>query len=436
MSNARKPSRRNIIVPALVGGGLAFLFLLLSSIQAPPAVQADAGPALEESTVVGSIVSPYKFIPTRVRMVDEQVRLKVLPVTFEEKIYHQLEVQADFHLFNTSTVTESMQAVFPLTDLKCPWVAGPGGWTFREDVIDEPSFTVSIDGQVVATEPITTTTVINQEFDAGGSGITLECKTEWKQFAVTFPPRRDARIQVSYRMLPSFELGPGMAGYPWDSFTYILKTGAPWYGSIGQVDISMELPDLAKKEYFLKLPAGYRIQGNSIRWRWRNIEPEQNFQVVMMSLQTQKDLAEAKKQVEAEPEEAEAWAKLAGTYESLAWRHDYLAGCGSTIEYATFSQIQNWEYARLALGAYQQLLALRLDDPKARTNYANLLAGMSLSANNGVLMEGYPSVKRVSREFERALALEAAERPQQLLDSFQRCIVKSKADPPVCQCGF
>lgn len=227
-----------------------------------------------------------------------------------------------------------------------------------------------------------------------------------------------------------------MEGYPWDSFTYILKTGAPWFGSIGQVDIAMELPGPVKKESFLKIPPGYRIQGNSIRWRWRNLEPDTNFQVVMMSLQTQKDLAETLNKVSAQPEDADGWADLARLYESLAWRHDYPSGCGSTIEYATFGQIQNWEYARLAQSAYQQLLELRPNDPEAQTNYANLLAGMSLSANNGVLMEQYPSVKRVIREFERARVLSKDERPQKLLASFQHCIVKTKAEPPVCQCGF
>ena len=426
---------QRILVTVLSTGLLVFPFLLPGALQPPPAARANTGPALEESTVIGSIVSPYKFKPTRVRMVDEQVRLKVKPVTFDRKIYHQVEVSVDFHLFNTSAVTETMQAVFPLTDLQCPWVVGPGSWTFRENVIDEPTFKVSVDGRLASTRPIETTTKITQEFEGGG-GIELECLTQWKQFDITFPPRRDVNIQVNYRMQPPFELGAGYVGYPWDSFTYILKTGAPWYGSIGQVDVSMELPYAVRREHILKMPAGYRIQQNTIRWRWQNVEPDQNFQVVLMSSQTQKDLSQNLRRASARPENAGAWASLASLYESLAWRHDYQASCGSTIEFASFSQIQNWEYARLAVQAYQRLLELRPDDGEARTNYANLLAGMSLSANKGVLMADYASVKRAVREFEGALALERAERPQQLLDSFKHCFLESKADPPVCQCGF
>jgi hypothetical protein len=426
---------RKTLVLVLATSLLGFLFQLPGAWIAPRSVRADTGPALEETTVIGSIVSPYKFVHTRVRMVDEQVRLKILPVDRNQITYQQVEVGADFNLFNTSPVTETMKAVFPLTDLKCPWVAGPGAWTFREDAIDENTFKVFMDGKAAATTPITTTTVITQEVGPGYA-MELECHTLWKQFEVIFPPGRNVRIRVTYLMQPAFELGEGFTGYPWDSFTYILKTGAPWYGSIGQVDISMEFPNPVQREHILKMPAGYQIQRNTIRWRWRNIEPDQNFQVVVMSSQTQQELAKALMQVSGKPEHAGAWAGLAKLYESLAWRYDYQASCGSSIDYLSFPQIYNWEYASLALQAYQKLLKLRPDDVEAQTNYANLLAEMSISGNHGVLMAGYPSVKRAIGEFERALALGPGERPQQLLDSFQHCILKSKAETPVCQCGL
>ena len=115
-----------ILVKVLGISLLVILFGLPGARGKPQAALADTAPALEESTVIGSIVSPYKFKPTRVRMVDEQVRLKIFPVTRSQVTYQQVEVGADFNLFNTSTMTESMQAVFPMTDLKCPWVAGPG----------------------------------------------------------------------------------------------------------------------------------------------------------------------------------------------------------------------------------------------------------------------------------------------------------------------
>jgi hypothetical protein len=426
---------RKTLVLVLSTSLLAVLFQLPGARITPQPVRADTGPALEETTVIGSIVSPYKFIHTRVRMVDEQVRLKIRPVNRNQITYQQVEVGADFDLFNTSPVTESMKAVFPLTDLKCPWVAGPGAWTFREKAIDENSFKVFMDGKAAATTAITTTTVITQEFGSGYS-MELECQTQWKQFEAIFPPGRNVKIQVTYLMQPAFELGEGFTGYPWDSFTYILKTGAPWYGSIGQVDISMELPKPVQKEHILKMPAGYQIQQNTIRWRWRNIEPDQNFQVVVMSTQTQQELAKDLIRLGSLPEDAGAWAGLASVYESLAWRYDYQASCGSSIDYLSFPQIYNWDYAYLALQAYQRLLKLRPDDVEAQTNYANLLAEMSISGNHGVLMAGYPSVKRVIGEFERALALEPAERPQQLLDSFQHCILGSKAEAPACQCGL
>jgi hypothetical protein len=426
---------QNILVKVLVIGLLAILFGSPGAWGVPQVVRADTGPALEESTVIGSMVSPYKFKPTRVRMVDEQVRLKIIPVKRSQLTYQQVEVGADFNLFNTSTITESMQAVFPMTDLKCPWVVGPGSWTYRELAVGEATFKVSIDGQEAATTPITTTTVIHQDF-GGGFGMDLECRTQWKQFGITFPPHQNVKIQVSYSMQPTFELGEGITGYPWDSFTYILKTGAPWYGSIGQVDISMELPEPVQRDQILKIPAGYHIQQNTLYWRWRNLEPDQNFQVVIMSSQTRQDLAQALMQVNSKPEDAQAWGDLAKLYEYLAWRYDYQASCGSTIEYPLYPEIYNWEYAHLAMQAYQRQLKLHPKDGKACADYANLLAEMSLSGNHGAIMAGYPSVQFALGEFKRALALEPAERTQQLLAGFEQCILKSMSEPPACQCGF
>lgn len=424
-----------ILVRYLVISLLVILVGLPVALEKPQAARANTGPALEESTVIGSMVSPYKFKPTRVRMVDEQVRLKIIPVARSQATYQQVEVGADFDLYNTSTLTESMQAVFPMTDLKCPWIAGPGAWSYRELTVDETTFKVSIDGKEAATTPITTTTVIHEDF-GGGPGMDLECRTQWMQFGVTFPPHKHVKIQVRYRLEPTYELGEGIVGYPWDSFTYILKTGAPWYGTIGQVDIWMELPEPVQKEQFLKMPAGYHIQENTLHWRRRNLEPDQNFQVVVMSSQTQKELAQALMQVSRNPEDAQAWGSLAKVYESLAWRYDYQASCGSSIEYPYFPQIHNWEYARLALQAYERQIELRPQDGEAQTGYAILLAEMSLSGNRGVLMAWYPSVKRVLWEFERALALDPAEWTQQLSASFQQCIRKSMSEPPSCQCDF
>ena len=115
--------------------------------------------------------------------------------------------------------------------------------------MDEESFRVWVDEVPAETQPVTTTTTILSE----AAGINLECTTQWRSFAVVFPPGRDVRIRVSYTMSPGDELA-----YPWDSFTYVLKTGEPWYGTIGRVDFSLELPYEIGTDDLLKLPAGYR----------------------------------------------------------------------------------------------------------------------------------------------------------------------------------
>ncbi len=41
----------------------------------------------------------------------------------------------------------------------------------------------------------------------------------------------------------------------------------------------------------------------------------------------------------------------------------------------------------------------------------------------------------VLHEFDRAIALGAADQAQRLLDRFRHGMVKSWAEPPMCQCG-
>jgi hypothetical protein len=150
---SQKKSVPHFVIPRVIAVILLFAVILLplqpesvdaAAVSAPPF---DTAPALEETNVIGSVLSPYKFIRTRVRMLDEQVHLKLEPVEGADALQSRLFITADFHMYNTSSLTETMQAVFPITDLRCPWIAGPGSWTIREHEVDEHSFSVSLAGR-------------------------------------------------------------------------------------------------------------------------------------------------------------------------------------------------------------------------------------------------------------------------------------------------
>jgi hypothetical protein len=332
----------------LVGNfiSIALVSLLLGAGHSVYPARADAGPELEASTEIGSSISPYKFKSTRVQMVDEQVRLKQDMIVEGENMLSQVSVQADFHMQNTSNHTESMQAVFPMTDLRCSFVVGPAMGSIRELEVDEATFSISIDGNTQSPNSLTTTTLIPVEqfdyfgklnrplapesftqstpmvdetapvlYDANGQAL-YPCKTEWKTFAISFPPHQDVRIKVSYVMKPRLDF----TLYPWDTFTYILKTGRPWYGPIGQVDMSLQLPYAVTADLWTQLPAGSKISGDTISWQWKNMEPNANLQFSVLSPQGWKDLQARRQEVRAHPEEASAWAALGDYYYSLVHR--------------------------------------------------------------------------------------------------------------------
>jgi len=389
----------------------------------------DTAPALEETNTIGSVLSPYKFIHTRVRMQDEQVHLNLEPLVGSDPLQSRLFITADFHMYNTSSVTETMQAVFPITDLRCPWIAGPGSWTIREHEVDEESFSVSLVGRTAPTQEITTTTVIT----SGIPGLWLDCTTKWRSFEVTFPPRQDLSISVAYSMSPGTELA-----YPWDSFTYILKTGKGWYGSIGQVDISMQLPYPVEQDLILHAPAGYRIKEDTLHWRWYDLEPDQDFKVVALSPQAYQSLAAARERLSSNPQDPQSWAGIAEIYEQLSRRYDYFSGCTSSMsrEYYTFPEIQNWYYAHSAVEAYRRALRLNPDSADYRSDLAILLASMSLSANHAQIWAGYPSVQLALRAFDQALALAPGEDASHAQESFRYCMLTPEDLFPKCACEF
>jgi hypothetical protein len=62
-------------------------------------------------------------------------------------------------------------------------------------------------------------------------------------------------------------------------FDYVLKTGANWKGPIGQAEVEVDVGKMPASDLYAIKPAGFRRQGNKIRWTWRNFEPQQDLRI-------------------------------------------------------------------------------------------------------------------------------------------------------------
>jgi hypothetical protein len=130
----------------------------------------------------------------------------------------------------------------------------------------------------------------------------------WASFPVTFPAKEVVNIQVSYVLWAQPDISRvGMRLY------YIFQTGAGWAGPIGKVELVVNLPYLASAETIGAMPEGGQIEGYQVRWTWENLEPgpQNDFSIWLLSQEHWEGLEPAKIAVKDEPENGEAWLKLA-----------------------------------------------------------------------------------------------------------------------------
>lgn len=86
----------------------------------------------------------------------------------------------------------------------------------------------------------------------------------WAAFEVTFPVHQQVLLQVTYRM-------NGYSGF--GGISYILETGAGWYGNILSADLILRFPYEATSETILSANPGYSFSGNEMSWKLINFEP-------------------------------------------------------------------------------------------------------------------------------------------------------------------
>lgn len=304
------------------------------------------------------------------------------------------EVEADFRMKNPTSETVSMTVWFPLASAleNVDWELNPS-----EIVPRVESFHVSVDSNPVdyAVSELPNPKGVDKP------------PLPWASFPVTFPGEKGTVIHVSY-MLP---LQPTIKGNEMALY-YIFQTGAGWAGPIGQAELILNLPYPASAEtlagmpsgslhlspYYMPkrmagLPSGAVLEGNQARWTWKDFEPgpEDDFAVWLIQPGKWQELETARAEVQANPEDGQAWLDLASTYYSLS------------ATYRNFPLIFSPSYLPPGIEAYQKAAALLPEHPAPHAGLALLTLAPYMTDKNAP-----PEViQSVQDEFQIARELEA-----------------------------
>ncbi len=325
---------------------------------------ADAAPP-PDPTVGGA--GPYRPQKTNVQMLSETVVITVPPYMNEES--NQITVRASFLMQNQGQNAEEMQVIFPLTHLHRLEEEG------SDYGVDAASFVALVNGQPVTTTEISTPAEKGYQLEfpdhsaAPESGFSPDVR--WAAFEVSFPVGQKVSLEVDYKMDGISEFG---------GISYILETGAGWYGNILSADLTLRLPYAATSKSVPKANPGYIFSGNEIHWKLTNFKPTErdNLVVKIIPPQEWQAVLELRSRVERYPQDADAWYQLGNQYVSVGSWYPF----EDTI-------IRYPHLINLAIAAYRKAIALRPDWGDAHYKLAVELWFNNPNVPRGFVME-YP----------------------------------------------
>ena len=272
----------------------------LASIPAQP-VLADVAPP---KAVPGANPSPDGEV-TQVRMVDEIVIIEVQ----EETDFSQMgtaRVWAEFQMMNQGDESEVLMVRFP--------TSSSDGFSNYPEIQD---LLVYVNNQSVRTS----------RYNLEGEPDNWYDPVQWAEFEAEFPPGEMVEIEVVYTLL-------GTGEYPFVSYSYLLETGAGWKGTIGSAQIIVKLPYPATTQtVFVDSSPGWgqtttevQLEGNQVSWHYENLEPssENNISISMVWPSTWHKMELERQIVTVNPQDGEAWGRLAKVYKDLAFLRKWM----------------------------------------------------------------------------------------------------------------
>ena len=358
------------------------LALFCSALVISPA-RADVAPP---ESPPGVIISPGTD-STQVRMLSEVV---TLTIGSSADLIGKAKTSAVFIMRNLGSADENIDVRFPLTY---------GDALYYDNKYPEINdFNVQVGDSSVPTSRITSV-------DAA-SGKTIP----WASFTVKFPVGQDVKINATYT-------AQGFGYEPFQTYRYILKTGAGWKDTIGDGDIIVQLPYPANQQNILidahREPSQVNnmpvFSGNDARWHFEDLEPTaaDNFQVdLVMPAYWQKILAE-RDNTSKNPQDGEAWGQLGKAIKKvLFFSKGIREDDGANQLYPE------------AVQAYEKSVSLLPNDALWHYGFADLLWSHYLFGVSYSGSQDYSELTRLESELQRSLQIDPTNKDVQNLASW------------------
>ncbi len=284
---------------------------------------------------------------TNVRMVAETVLIDIDGDSpYDEGL---ATVTATFTMRNLGNVDEQMDVRFPL-DQTLGWgkiCASP-----NPQFAPIEDLKVKVNGQAVASQKTYESITVFTEKEPYPT-VTLPC---WEHFPVSFPAGKDVIIQVTYTTEPYHD-------YATWAYAYVLETGAGWKDTIGAADIIFQLPyELNNSNFYSCWPEDCALNGNKIQWHYEGFEPTSNVGISLFPPPLLQRIAMEKENVTRNPNDGEAWGRLAKAYkESIMEKRGFRSEPAAIERY------------RLSMEAYQRAVNLLPNDADWHYGFAELL---------------------------------------------------------------
>lgn len=282
---------------------------------------ADIAPPLQPS---GANPGMLEFEETKVELFYENVQIMIgdeSTLYYSDKDFKTVNahVKALFIMVNRGAETEIIDTVFPLTNFEG---YGDGRFNFPE----LQNFKVSVDEADVPWKEVATQNPSRAE----------DPPIKWAQFTVEYPPEDNVIIVVEYDVQSS--------GYlPEATFSYILFTGAGWFGPINEAHIYLNLPYEASREnvligkYFFEEAVDDpefegKFEGKNVHWEYYDIEPEtnDNWSVRILTPLLWQEVLNLRQRIEEG--DALAYAEITSLYDEIIFERPIRPGAESFIQ--------------------------------------------------------------------------------------------------------